>query len=39
MAMERLMQQQYGFQNDANALRDQLKEDDKLKVKLNVWSL
>jgi hypothetical protein len=39
MAMERLMQQEYGFQNDANTLRDQLKEDDKLKVTLNVWSL
>ena len=33
------MQQQYGAQKDAKALWDQLKEDYKLKVKLNVWAL
>jgi hypothetical protein len=39
LAMERSLQQQYGVQNDAKALWDQLKEDYKSKVKLNVWAL
>jgi len=39
LAMERSLQQQYGVQKDAMALWDQLKEDDKSKVKLNVWAL
>jgi hypothetical protein len=39
LAMEWSLQQQYGVQNDAKGLWDQLKEDLKLKVKLNVWSL
>jgi len=39
LAMERSLQQQYGAQKDATALWDQLKEDYKLKVKLNVWAL
>jgi hypothetical protein len=33
------LQQQYGVQKDAKALWDQLKEDYKSKVKLNVWAL
>jgi hypothetical protein len=32
------LQQQYGVQKDAKALWDQLKEDYKSKVKLNVWA-
>jgi len=39
LAMERLLQQQYGVQKDAKALWDQLNEDYKSKVKLNVWAL
>jgi len=39
LAMERSLQQQYGGQKDAKALWDQLKEDYKSKVKLNVWAL
>jgi len=39
LAMERSLQQQYGVQKDAKALCDQLKEDYKSKVKLNVWAL
>jgi len=39
LAMERSLQQQYGVQKDAKALWDQLKDDYKLKVKLNVWAL
>jgi hypothetical protein len=39
LAMERLLQQQYGFQNNTKALRDQVKEDYKLKGMLNVWAL
>jgi len=39
LAMERSLQQQYGVQKDAKALWDQLKEDYKSKVKLNVWGL
>jgi len=39
LAMERSLQQQYGVQKDVKALWDQLKEDYKLKVKLNVWAL
>jgi len=39
LAMERSLQQQYGVQKDAKALWDQLKEDYKSKVKLNVWAL
>ena len=39
LAMERSLQQQYGVQKDAKALWDQLKEDSKSKVKLNVWAL
>jgi len=39
LAMERSLQQQYGIQKDAKALWDQLKEDYKSKVKLNVWAL
>jgi hypothetical protein len=39
LAMERSLQQQYGVQKDAKALWDQLKEDYRLKVKLNVWAL
>jgi len=39
IAMERSLQQQYGVQEDAKALWDQLKEDNKLKVRLNVWAL
>jgi len=37
--MERSLQQQYGVEKDAKALWDQLKEDYKSKVKLNVWAL
>jgi predicted solute-binding protein len=37
--MERSLQQQYGVQKVAKALWDQLKEDYKSKVKLNVWAL
>jgi len=37
--MERSLQQQYGVQKEAKALWDQLKEDYKSKVKLNVWAL
>ena len=39
LAMERSLQPQYGVQNEVKALRDQLKEDNKSKVKLNVWVL
>jgi len=39
LAMERSLQQQFGVQKDAKALWDQLKEDYKSKVKLNVWAL
>jgi hypothetical protein len=39
LVMERSLQQQYGVQKDAKALCDQLKEDYKSKVKLNVWAL
>ena len=39
LAMERSLQQQYGVQKDSKALWDQLKEDYKSKVKLNVWAL
>jgi hypothetical protein len=39
LAMERSLQQQYGVQKDAKALWDQLKEDYKSKVKLNVWAV
>jgi len=39
LAMERSLHQQYGVQKDAKALWDQLKEDYKSKVKLNVWAL
>jgi len=39
LAMERSLQQQYGVQKDAKALWDQLKEDKKSKVMLNVWAL
>jgi hypothetical protein len=38
LAMDRSLQQQYGVQKDAKALWDQLKEDYKSKVKLNVWA-
>jgi len=39
LVMERPLQQQYGIQKDAKALWDQLKEDYKSKVKLNMWAL
>jgi len=39
LAIERSLQQQYGVQKDPNALWDQLKENYKSKVKLNVWAL
>ena len=39
LAMQRSLQQQYGMQKDAKALWDQLKEDYKSKLKLNVWDL
>jgi len=39
LAMEKSLQQQYGVQKDAKALWDQLKEDYKSQVKLNVWAL
>jgi hypothetical protein len=39
LAMQRSWQQQYVVQKDAKALWDQLKEDYKSKVKLNVWAL
>jgi hypothetical protein len=39
LVMERSLQQLYGVQNKGNVLWDQLKEDDRLKVKLNVWAL
>jgi hypothetical protein len=39
LAMERSLHQQYGIQKNAKALWDQLKEDYKSKVKLNVWAL
>ena len=39
LAIERSLQQQYGVQKDTKALWDQLKEDYKSKVKLNVWAL
>ena len=39
LAMERSLQQQYGVQKDAKALWDQLKEDYRSNVKMNVWSL
>ena len=38
LAMERSLQQQYGVQKDAKVLWDQLEEDYKSKVKLNVWA-
>jgi len=38
LAMQRSLQQQYGVQKDAKVLWDQLKEDYKSKVKLNVWA-
>jgi hypothetical protein len=34
-----VLQQQYGVQKDGIALWDQLKDDYKSKVKLNVWAL
>jgi len=37
--MVRSLQQQYGVEKDAKVLWDQLKEDCKIKVKLNVWAL
>jgi hypothetical protein len=37
--LERLLQQQYGVQKDAMALWNQLMEDYKSKVKLNVSAL
>jgi len=39
LAMERSLQQQYGVQQDAKVLWDQLKEDFKSKVKLIEWAL
>jgi len=39
LVMERSLQQEYGVQKDAKALWDQLTEDYKSKVKLNVWAL
>jgi len=39
LAMESSLQQQYGVQKDTKALWDQLKEDYKSRVKLNVWAL
>jgi len=39
LAMERSLHQQYGIQKDAKELWDQLKEENKSKVKLNVWAL
>jgi hypothetical protein len=39
LAMERSLQQQYGVQKDTKVLWDQLKEDNKSKLKLNVWGL
>jgi len=39
LPMERPLQQQNGVQKDAKALLDQLQEDYKSKVKLNVWAL
>jgi len=39
LALERSLQQQYGIPKDAKALWDQLKEDYKSKVKLNVCAL
>jgi len=39
LAMERSLQQQYGVQKDAKGLWDQLKDEYKLKLKLNVWAL
>jgi hypothetical protein len=39
LTMERPSQQQYGVQKDAKVLWDQVKEDYKSKVKLNVWAL
>jgi hypothetical protein len=39
LAMEWSLCQQYGVQKDAKELWDQLKEDYKSKVKLNVWAL
>jgi hypothetical protein len=37
--LERSLEHQFGVQNDANALRDQLKKDFKAKGNLNVWAL
>jgi hypothetical protein len=37
--MERSLQQQYDIQKDTKVLWDQLREDYKSKVKLNVWAL
>jgi hypothetical protein len=39
LLMERSLQQQYGVKKDRKELWDQLKEDYKSKVKLNVWAL
>ena len=39
LAMETSLQQQYGVQKDSKALWDQLKEDYKSKVRLNVYAL
>jgi hypothetical protein len=38
LAMERSWRQQYGVQQDAKALWDQLKQEYKSKVKLNMWA-
>jgi len=37
--MQRSLQQQYGVQKNAKVLGDQLKEDYKSNMKLNVWAL
>jgi len=37
--MERSLYQQYGIQKNGKALWDQLKEDYKFKVEVNVWAL
>jgi hypothetical protein len=39
LVMERSFQQQYGVQKNAKAVWDQLKEDNKSKVRRNVWAL
>ena len=38
LAIERSLPQQYGIQKDAKALWNQLMENHKSKVKLNVWA-